>query len=409
MQLLQRNLAPWVEELLTASPVVVIEGARQVGKSTLASMLGTPGTVYASMDDDVARWQVREDPVGFLRMAGRGRLVIDEIQRCPELILPLKAEVDRDRRPGRFVLTGSANLLRIPRAEDSLAGRAMTARLQPFTQGELAGRQDDWVSWMLQRQRRPVVPAERSDIVERVVKGGYPPVQSMSPRLRVSWLRDYANRLVERDASDVGRAQPELLRRLLLQLAAMPGAELVLDRLAQELGVGRSAVSSHLELLERLFLMHRLPSWSRNLSQRQVQRPKCYLTDSGLAAALSGLDAGHLSSVQGGEHRGPLLEGFIACELLRQRGWSATHYEVFHYRDRNGSEVDLVIETPKGVIAVEVKSAVAPAGHHFKHLKALRDKLGGEFVAGVVLTVGEGRPVGDRLEALPVSSLWTHE
>ena len=184
---------------------------------------------------------------------------------------------------------------------------------------------------------------------------------------------------------------------------------MVLDRLAQGLGVGRSAVSSHLELLERLFLIHKVRSWSRNLSQRQVKRPKYYLTDPGLPAALNRLDAGRLASIQGGEELGPLLENFVFCELLRQRDWSQTHYEIFYYRDRNGAEVDFIIQTQDGVNAVEVKSAVVPAGHHFKHLKALRDKLGDEFVAGIVFTTGEGRQMGDRLEALPVSSLWMHE
>ncbi len=406
MGLVDRNISGWLDEVLEASPIAVVEGARQVGKSTLVSMLESDSTVFTTMDDDATRSYAHDDPVGFLGSAGQSRLVIDEIQRCPELILPLKAVVDADRRPGRFVLTGSANLLRLPGAEDSLAGRAMTVRLHPFSQGEITGAKEDWVTWLLQPKRDPAPTADRTDLVGRVVAGGYPTVQEMSARLRTAWLRDYANRLVERDAADVAPAQTQVLRKLLLLLAAAPGAELVQDRLAQELGVARGTVARYLELLESLFLIQRLPSWSRNLTKRQVQRPKCYLTDSGLAAALSGLDAQHLASIQGADHLGPLLENFVVSELTRQQTWSSTEYQLSHYRDRDGAEVDVILETPLGVIAVEVKSAVSATSAHFKNLKGLRDRLGDDFLAGIVLTTGAGKPAGDRVESLPISSLW---
>jgi predicted AAA+ superfamily ATPase len=406
MPLLRRNISPWVRDLLGASPVVVIEGARQVGKSTLASMLADAGMVFTTMDDDVVRAFARDDPVGFLQSAGSECLVVDEIQRCPELILPLKMEVDRDRRPGRFLLTGSANLLRVPGAEDSLAGRAITVRLHPFTQGELAGHRDDWVTWLLDSERGTTPSAVRDDVVERLVVGGYPPVQEKSSRFRTTWLRDYANRLVERDVADVASAQVPVLRQLLCLLASAPGAELIQDRLAQQLSVARGTVVRYLDLLESLFLLYRLPAWSRNLTKRQIQRPKCYLTDSGLTAALSELDVVHLKSMRGADHLGPLLEGFVVSELVRQQGWSDTKYQLAHYRDRHGVEVDVIVQTPAGVIAVEVKAAAAATSHHFRSLKVLRDRLGDEFLAGVVLVTGQGQRAGDRLESLPVSSLW---
>ncbi|MGL5405772.1 MAG: ATP-binding protein [Propionibacteriaceae bacterium] len=406
MDLLNRNISPWLDNLLEVSPIVVVEGARQVGKSTLIGMLDDGATVSTTMDDDLTRAYAHDDPTGFLASAGGGRLVIDEIQRCPELILTLKAAVDRDRRLGRFVLTGSANLLRLPGAKDSLAGRAMTVRLHPFSQGELAGIKEDWVSGLLAGSFDLESTADRKDIVERVTVGGYPLVQSMAPRLRKSWLKDYANRLVERDVTDLGGVQLPVLRKLLLLLAAAPGSELVQERLAQSLGVSRVTVARYLDLLEALFLIHRMPSWSRNLTKRQIQWPKCYLTDTGLVAALSGLDPAHLASIQGSDHLSPLIENFVVCELLRQQGWAETEFQLSHYRDRYGAEVDVIIETPRGIIAVEVKSAVAATAAHFKHLVALRDKLGDEFLFGVVLTTGVGQRAGDRLVALPMSSLW---
>lgn len=407
---MHRNVESWAREVLGVSPVLVIEGARQVGKSTLVSMLGDEDTTYVTMDDDVVRGFAQRDPVGLLRSGG-GRLVIDEIQRCPELILPLKMEVDRDRRPGRFVLTGSANLLRVPGAEDSLAGRAMTIRLHPFSQGELAGRVDDWVAdvvdgaWSGTRMGG-AGRGERADVVDRLVRGGYPPVQGMSDRLRTGWLSDYVDRLLERDAQDIGGTQVALLRRMVRLIAAAPGAELVMERMAETLGCSRPTALRHLEVLESLFLVQRLPAWSRNLTGRQVQRPRTYLTDTGLVAVLASLTSEHLQTAHGSDHLGPVLENFVVSELLRQRSWTRHPYDLFHFRDRNGSEVDVVIETPRGVIGVEVKAATAARSDHFKHLVKLRDKLGGEFLAGIVLTLGDGQPAGDRLMAMPVSTLW---
>ena len=406
MDLLPRAVDPWAREVLGASPILVVEGARQVGKSTLVRVLADGPDVFTTMDDDLTRAFARDDPVGFLRSAGERRLVVDEIQRCPELILPLKAEVDRDRRAGRFILTGSANLLRLPNAEDSLAGRAMTIRLHPFAQAELSRRPSDWVTSVLAGANPSAVASERVDIVERVVKGGYPAVQGLSPKLRVAWLRDYANRLVERDAADIAPAQVPALRRLLAMMSAAPMAELVFGRLAQELGLARATVQRHLEILEALFLVERLPSWSRNLTKRQVQRRKAFLTDSALAVALSGMSAEHLNSPRGSDHFGPLLENFVVSELLRQQGWSATDFTLSHYRDRHGAEVDLIVETPHGVLAVEVKASTTARPVHFKHLIALRDRLGGEFLGGVVLTTGSGQRAGDRLAAMSVASLW---
>ncbi|MFY9262301.1 MAG: ATP-binding protein [Actinomycetaceae bacterium] len=408
MEKLKRNSEAWINELLAVSPIVVIEGARQVGKSTLATMIGIENTVFTTMDDDLSRAFAHDDPTGFLQSAGQGRLVIDEIQRCPELILPLKAEVDRFRDPGRFLLTGSANLMRVPGAEDSLAGRAMTVRLHPFSQGELVGKSEDWVTWVVSKNRQPVPPADRDDIVDRLVVGGYPPIQGMSAKVRGTWLRNYAGRLVERDALDAGVVQVPVLRDLLYLVAAAPGAELVQSRLAQNLGVTRATVVRYLNLLESLFLVHCLPAWSRNLSKRQVGRPKCYVTDTGLNVALSKLDAAHLKKLHGADHLGPLLESFVVNELLRQQGWSETDFQLSHYRDSRGVEVDVIIETPQGVIGVEVKSAKSATARHFTNLAQLRDRLGEEFLAGIVLTTGEGQRAGDRLEALPVTSLWEH-
>lgn len=408
MELLPRHLEPWARELLEVTPILVIEGARQVGKSTLASMLSAHNARFTTMDDELTRTFAQDDPQGFLASAGDRRLVIDEIQRCPELILPLKAAVDRNRAPGQFVVTGSANLLRLPGAEDSLAGRAMTIRLHPFTQGELGQAIDDWLTRLMGGQLDSTGQPDRSRLIERLVRGGYPAVQEVGARVRRAWHRDYAERLVERDSADLGRAQLPTLRKLLGLVCATPGGELVVERLADSLGVTRPTVVRYLEILEALFLVQRIPSWSRNLSSRQVGRSKIYPSDPGLAASLTQLTVDHLTTPHGSDHLGPLVETFVVTELVRQQAWSATPYTLAHYRDRNGAEVDIVIETPKGVIGVEVKSTSSARSDHFKHLVGLRERLGREFLAGVVLSLGPPRQVGDRLHALPISSLWAN-
>ncbi|MDO5067707.1 MAG: ATP-binding protein [Propionibacteriaceae bacterium] len=406
MELVPRHLSERLVELLQFSPVVVVEGARQVGKSTLAAMLADAGdAMQVTMDDPLARQLAREDPVGFLQQAGERRIIIDEVQRTPELVLPLKYIVDVDPRPGRFILTGSANLLRVPGAEDSLAGRALTLRLHPFSQGEMEQRRDDWVTFVTGVSELPPV-GDRVELVQRVAKGGYPRVQQLSESSRQIWLRDYVDRLLERDSADLGTLQVPVLRRLLGLIMSSAGGELVQERFAEALGISRPTVRRYLDILESLFLVRLIPAWSRSLTRRQVGRPKIQVTDSGLAAAHLGLGAEHLSTMSGAEHFGMLLECFVVNELLRQQGWSATTFELSHYRDRHGGEVDLIIETPMGIIAVEVKAAISPTQAHFKHLITLRERLGDEFLAGVVLNSATSARAGDRLWALPVASLW---
>ncbi len=406
MDLLHRHLTPMVTDTLGFSPVVVLEGARRAGKSTLTTMLNDEdNTVHTTMDDPLARQLAHDDPIGFLTQAGQGRLIIDEMQRAPQLILPLKYLVDQDPRSGRFLLTGSANLLRVPGSEDSLAGRALTLRLEPFSQGELARHRDDWVTAITSFKDLPD-RGNRTELVSLVARGGYPSVQGLSETGRHRWLCDYTDRLIQRDATELGTLQVPVLQRLLSLVASAPGAELIRERLGEALSVSRSTVDRYLDILESLFLIRRLPAWSRNLTTRQIRRPKVFLTDSGLTAALLNLRENRLSSLHGSEHFGALLECFVANELLRQQSWTETPFELYHYRDRHGAEVDFVIETPAGVIAVEVKATTSPTPAHFKHLIALRERLGDEFLAGVVLGSEASAKAGDRLWALPVSSLW---
>ena len=410
----QRHLESRIKQLLDISPIVVIEGARQVGKSTLTQMLmPETETRFLTLDDSVTRNLAEQDPLLLLQSSEHVPLVIDEVQRAPQLVLALKMLVDQNRHAGKYLLTGSANLLRIPESHDSLAGRAMTQRLHPFTQGELAGQNDDWVSAIIQLADNEIPSLDsqphalsREKMVEISAKGGYPTVQQLDETQRHLWLKDYIKRLLQRDATDLGQLNTKTLSRLFSLLAAAPGGELVLQHLADKLGISRETVRRYLELLDSVFLTLELPAWSRSLTNRQVQRPKIYLADPGLFTTLENLRIDRLLSTQGFDYLGGLMETFVVCELYRQQGWSDIPYELFYYRDRAGAEVDIIIETPRGVIGVEVKAATSVSPKHFKHLQALRERLGEEFLAGVVLNLAEPTLAGRKLYSLPINALW---
>lgn len=414
MTSVSRNVKPLVVEALGDTRIVVVQGARQVGKTTLLrEIVAERGGRLVTFDDELTRAAARADPVGFLDQLPDRLLAIDEVQRVPELVLALKLVVDRDTRPGRFLLTGSANLLRLPAVEDSLAGRAESIELYGFSQGELAGRRERFVDRILDGETflGHESGLHRADYLERAVAGSYPEALARpAGRRRNQWLENYLARIVERDAPDVSN-----LRRLgelpviLRILAARDSEELNVARIASDTGIPASTLAPHLELLETLYLLQRIPAWSTNLSKRVVLRPKTALLDTGLAARLLNVSARGASPQVNGDVAGHLLEGFVAGELRRQLGWAEQGARISHYRDRTGDEVDLILEADDGrVAAVEVKAASSVGLRDAKWLLKLRDRLGDRFVAGVVLhTGGTSGPFGDRVSAVPMDVLWT--
>ena len=403
-----RFVSSWVQELLRNFPVVMIQGARQVGKSTLTQMLDNPvGTQFVTMDDELDRHFVEDDPAAFLSQDAP-RVVIDEIQRVPELILAIKRHVDRHDRPGQLILTGSANLLRIPGAEDSLAGRAVSVDLEPLAEAEIQGARATWVDRFLAGDGLgDGETLSRGQLAEMLGRGGYPRPLNMSHQVRASWLRDYARRLVERDALDLARIDVANMYKLLEWVGATTSEELVKEKMAETLGISRPTVARYLEHLKTLFLVREVPVWSHNQLKRVVSRPKILLNDTGLAAALAHDSVDMLAWPRGGERLGSLLETFVVNELIKQSHWAKNDYRVGHFRSREGSEVDAVVELPHGIVAVEVKTTSAPKTSHFRHLKQLRDSLGDEFLGGVVVNTGRAAQAGDRLWAVPVPALWS--
>jgi len=408
-RILPRHATAVVEQALADTRVVLVNGARQCGKSTLVAQVGAARNAeWRSLDRAATREAARYDPTGFV--AGDRPLVVDEVQRVPDLLLAIKEQVDADPRPGRFLLTGSARLLALRGLPDALPGRMETIELWPLSQGEIDERPDLFVdaAFELGSELALTSEEERSDYIERVTRGGFPEAIARSARRRERFFDSYVSDLINRDViqlSEIGRGRE--MRALVRLLAARSGQLVVPAALGNELGVSRQTVVRYLELLEEVFLIKRIPAWSRNVSSRAVSTPKLAMVDSGIAANLLGADADRLR--QPGAGLGPLVEGFVAMELARQLTWSQVRADLYHYRTKDKVEVDIVLENRRGqVVAIEVKAAATLRNEDFAGIRHLGDRIGDDLIAGIVLYTGpETLPFGPRLRAMPISALWT--
>ncbi len=410
---IDRHVTPRIYEALDDTRIVALQGSRQVGKTTLVQeIVAARGGRLVTFDDETTLNLARADPIGFLQH-DEPLLAIDEIQLAPEMVSALKYVVDRDQRPGRFLVTGSADLLRLPAAKDSLAGRVESIELHGFSQGELAGHRETFVDRLFAGERFTghTSTLTRSDYLERAVAGGYPEALSRPPgRRRAAWMDNYLNSIVKRDAREISSLQRiDELPRLLGVLAARNSEELNLSDVSKESEIPTTSLNRMLDLLETMYLIQRIPAWSTNLTKRAVSRPKASLLDTGLAARLLNLSAAGAGPDKYGEVAGHLLEGFVTAEIRRQQAWAEETFRMSHFRDRAAGEVDVILETPDGRVAgIEVKSSSRLSGHDAKWLGQLRDKLGKRFVTGLVLhTGGTGIPVGDRIAAVPLDTIWT--
>ncbi len=403
--------------------MVVLHGARQSGKTTLAqAVAGERGGTYVTLDNEQVLDAALADPHTFVR-AYPYPLVIDEIQIAGQrLVRAIKIAVDADDTPGRFLLTGSTNFLTVPTISESLAGRAVILRLSPLSRAEIDGVPcEDGVggvpgvigSWFERRFATSEVSGTgRDDYLAMICAGGYPEAFRLGPQDRARWFDSYVETVVGRDIvalADIRRAA--LLPRLLRLAAASTAREVNIADWAQRLGADRATVESYLGWLRTVFLIRELAPWTRNRVARVVRRPKLHLTDSGLAAALMGLDAAALRPPTA-TATGPLLETFVVGEIARQIGGTTPRVALHHYRDNARREVDLVLERADGaVVAVEIKATASPRSADLRHVAVLRDHLDkvepGAFRAGILLHAGAlAAGVGDRLHSAPIDSLW---
>jgi predicted AAA+ superfamily ATPase len=409
-----RNIEGLALATIADTPVTVIQGARQVGKSTLASMLavGLNGR-QVTFDNETTLQAAREDPISFTEQHPGGTLIIDEAQLFPKILRSIKLAVDADRRPGRFIITGSADLLHITGANESLAGRAETIHLFPFSQGELKGYKEDFVKAVTSADPlnafTQAAPEKREGYAEAVSKGGYPEAVAREHRRRRAFFRNYLTGVLDHDAVSIsGLAHLDKLTQLFSLLAAQASCELVKANLAKRVGIPETSIHAYIRLLRDLCLVEELPAWGRNLTKRAISRTKLIINDTGLACFLDGQRPESLTDLSHGEIFGRMLENLAISELLKQQAWSESDYSLHHFRDKDQREIDIVIELFDGrIIALEVKATQTVLKKHFNGLRYLRNLLGERFDSGIVLYTGQDSlSFGDRLYALPFSLLW---
>lgn len=407
----RRNIIPLLDEALLDTPVVLVNGARQTGKSTLvrSGMLDDRGARYLTLDDAGVLAAAEADPAGFLSGL-EGPIILDEVQRSPGLFPAIKAEVDRERRPGRFLLTGSANVLLLPGLSESLAGRMEILNLWALSQGEIESVEEGFIDNAFSGASlfARVESEGTSKLFERLLKGGYPEVLGrQSEARRRAWFGSYVTTILQRDVRDLSNIEGLTeLPRLLSLLAARAASLVNYAELSRSASMPQSTLKRYISLLQATFLVQTLPAWSSNLGKRLVRSPKLLICDTGLISNLQGLSTERLASEP--VLAGPLLENFVAMELVKQATWSRTQPRLFHYRTHGGDEVDIVLEDATGrVVGIEVKAAATVGARDFKGLRSLAEAAGEHFQRGIVIyTGGADIPFGKNLHALPVSSLW---
>ena len=414
LYMLNRHLTGPLLEALADTPAVLVNGARQTGKSTLVQSTEVAGQdrQYLTFDDPGILAAARRDPNGFV--AGLSAPVtLDEIQHVPELFSVIKADIDRNRQPGRFLLTGSANVMLLPKLSESLAGRMEVLTLWPFSQGEIRGVKESFVDTLFSGKsvgwsgKSPVMSWE--EMLASIVDGGYPPaVARKSAARRDAWFQSYVTTVLQRDIQDLANiADSTAVPRLLSVVAARAGGLLNFADLSRTMALPQTTLKRYFALLEATFLVQLLRPWARNLGQRAIQTPKVYLNDTGLLAHLLGVTVDRLKSE--GNVAGSVLENFVLMELRKQCAWSATRPELFYWRTVSGREVDVVLEDRTGkVVGVEVKAAATLGSNDVGGLHALASAVGKNWVRGVVLYTGaETIPFSANLHGIPIRRLWS--
>jgi predicted AAA+ superfamily ATPase len=407
--LFPRRAADQIRTALTRAPIVLLTGARQTGKTTLATSLAAdrPDTEFATLDDAATLALARRDPVGFLDGLGSGA-VIDEAQRAPELLRAVAGSAHRDPRPGRLLLTASASPLAMAGLSEWPPGLVETVRLLPLSQGEIRNIPERFIDTIFAGDPVGITGGSRDETIAAALVGGYPRVQSLGFERQAAWFRSYVSTVLDRDVRDlaqVGGLAP--MPQLLTLLAGRSGGPVNAAGLARDLGVPNTSLRRYLALLEAAYLAVRVPAWTGQVGRRLVKAPRLFLGDTGLMAHLALITEERLAHDPA--LAAPLLETFAVLELLKQGEWSRTRPRVSHFRSEAGHEVDLVLQGAEGgIVGVHVRSALSVGAADLRGLSALRDLTGRRFWRGVLLYLGrEAVRLDDRLWAVPLSGLWS--
>lgn len=415
-----RHIAVKMEAALADTPVVLLNGARQTGKSTLVEQLAAhhhPADYY-TLDNLATLSAIEKDPESFVDHLQKA-VIIDEVQKAPALFPAIKASVDRNRKPGRFLLTGSANILLLPKLSESLAGRMEIITLWPLSQGEISHTdqrkhqqdfRENFIDHVFAEKLNFHLSQKisRDELLDRILLGGYPEVLTrVSADRREAWFESYITAILQRDIREIAHIEGlTVLPRLLSLLATRAAGLLNYAELSRSASIPHTTLMRYLILLETTFLIYPVLPWSSNLGKRLVKSPKLYLNDTGLMCFLLGMNKSRLQSDL--HTLGNIFENFVITELKKQLTWNNTRAKLFHYRTQSGQEVDAVLENTAGeCVGIEIKLTSAITEKDFKGLKSLAEDLGHKFIRGIVLYTGEHLlPFGKNLYAVPVNALW---
>ncbi len=396
-----------IEEALSDTRVVLISGPRQSGKTTLAIEIASDKAPFLTLDDATVLQSAIDDPAGFVR--GLDRAVIDEIQRAPDLLLAIKKTVDDDKRAGRFLLTGSANLMTIPNVADSLAGRLEIVRLLPLSQTEILETKSGFIDRAFEA-KAPVVdqPVIGDELVETVLSGGYPEALGRKKWVRKQdWYHDYLDAIVQRDVRDVAQIeQLAIMPKLLAVLAEHSGQLVNYSGIGAAIGLNHVTTQKYVRVFENLFLVHSLQPWFTNRLKRLTKSPKLHFLDAGLLAAMRSITPDTVKKDK--TPFGSILETFVFSELRKIATWSEQRCTFSHFRDKDRNEVDIVLENRRGeIVGIEVKSSATVTSSDFSGMRRLAQACGDKFIQGFVLyDHDQVVPFADNMFAAPISSLW---
>lgn len=406
--MIQRHISGNLDESLADTPVALLTGARQTGKTTLAmEWAGRRKARYFTLDEAATLAGAASDPQGFIENLEQPA-VIDEVQKVPALLPAIKLRVDRDRRPGMFLLTGSANVLTLPKVSESLAGRMEIHRLWPLSQGEIHGRHEDFIATAFSKRPPRAVSNGLIPLARPITVGGYPEVQKRKGNRSAAWFGSYISALLQRDVRDLAHVERlTSIPNLLTLLATRSACLLNTSDLTRDARIANSTLKRYLSLLEMIFIAYRLPAWSVNLGKRLVKAPKLMLCDTGLACHLLGADENRLNG--DATLKGRLTENFISNELHKQATWSAVSVRIFHFRSASAQEIDFILEDTRGrVVAIEVKASHTVRPEDFHPMRALAESLKSRFIRGILLHDGrQVIPHGANLWSAPFSCLWS--
>lgn len=416
LPMVERRMLGVLRERLAYEVVVGIEGPRSVGKSTLLRALAEErGVTVVDLDDPAIREAVEADPRTFAQ--GPSPVCIDEYQKTKVILDAIKAELNIEQTPGRFVLTGSTAYASLPMDAQSLTARLHMLEIRPLSQGEIAGITEDFVEVCLRDPAELVTPAPgtatRADYISRIVAGGFPmALQRPEGPARRRWFDDYLRQSIERDLLDISRVQQRVKLPLLLErLASQTAQSLNIAAAARDTGLEPTTTENYTKLLEAVFLVHRLRAWGTTLRSRAVSHPKIHIIDSGVAARVLGLTSKRLALLQPAAltEFGHLLETFVVGEVMKQTSWLDEKIITGHWRTHDGDEVDLVLEGDDGrIVGFEVKAGTRITGGDLSGMRKLRNHLGDNFIGGVALYTGErAYTYEDRLHVMPIDRLWT--